>query len=179
MKIPMNLPNRITILRILMIPVFLLLMSFDGTVFRVLASAVFVLAAATDMLDGALARRRSEVTVFGKFMDPIADKLLVLMPMVLLTAGGDMVKVWPVMLMIAREIVVSGFRLVAAAKGVVIAAGWPGKIKTIAQMGVVVWLTLEVPLSEYALWAVAALSLYSGLVIIIKHRALLGEEHGC
>lgn len=179
MKNPMNLPNRITILRILMIPVFLLLMSFDGTVFRVLASAVFALAAATDMLDGALARRRSEVTVFGKFMDPIADKLLVLMPMVLLTAGGDMIKVWPVMLMIAREIVVSGFRLVAAARGVVIAAGWPGKIKTIAQMGVVVWLTLEVPLSEYALWVAAALSLYSGLVILIKHRALLGEEHGC
>jgi len=175
MKIPMNLPNRITVLRMLMIPVFLWLMSLEGTAFRWLAAAVFALAAMTDIVDGALARSRSEVTVFGKFIDPIADKLLVLLPMILLTAGGSMWQVWAVMLMIAREIAVSGLRLVAAAKGVVIAAGWPGKIKTVAQMGVVVWLTLQVPLSVYALWIATALSLYSGIMMMIKHRDLLGE----
>ena len=175
MKIPMNLPNRITILRMLLIPVFLVLISFQGTVFRFIAAAVFILAAATDMLDGMLARSRGEVTDFGKFIDPIADKLLVLMPMILLTASGDMWRVWAVMLMIAREIIVSGFRLVAAAKGIVIAAGWPGKIKTVVQMGAVVWLTLQIPLSVYALWAAAVLSLYSGLLIIMKNRELLGE----
>ena len=175
MKIPMNLPNRITILRILLIPVFLVLISIPGTVFRLIAAAVFLLAAATDMADGALARSRGEVTDFGKFIDPIADKLLVLMPMILLTANGDMWRVWAVMLMVAREMIVSGFRLVAAAKGVVIAAGWSGKIKTIVQMGAVVWVTLQVPFSVYALWAAASLSLYSGVVIIVKNRDLLRE----
>lgn len=176
MKIPMNWPNRITIIRMLMIPVFLIFMSLEGTVFHWLAAAVFSFAAMTDMLDGALARSRNEVTDFGKFMDPIADKLLVLLPLMLLTAG-NIYQVWAVMLMVAREVLVSGFRLVAAGKGIVIAAGWSGKIKTIVQMGTVVWVTLRFPLSTYVLWASAVLSLYSGMEIIIKNRVLLGESY--
>jgi CDP-diacylglycerol--glycerol-3-phosphate 3-phosphatidyltransferase len=171
----MNLPNRITVLRMLLIPVFLVLISFQGMGFRILATAVFLFAAATDYVDGALARSRGEITDFGKFIDPIADKLLVLTPMILLTANGGMWQLWAVMLMIAREFVVSGFRLVAAAKGVVIAAGWAGKIKTVAQIGVVVWLTLQIPYVVYALWAAAALSLYSGALMFLQNRGMLRD----
>lgn len=174
-KIPMNLPNRITIARMLLIPIFLALMSIEGTIYAWLAAGVFALAALTDMLDGMLARRRNEVTDFGKFMDPIADKLLVLLPMILLTVKGDIGQTWAVMLMVAREVIVSGFRLVAVTRGVVIAAGWSGKIKTIAQIITVLLLTLRMPLADFAVWVSAALSVYSGMEILIRNRQVLEE----
>lgn len=172
---PMNLPNRITMIRMLLIPVFLVFMSIEGTATMWIAAAIFSIAAVTDMLDGMLARRRNEVTDFGKFMDPIADKLLVLMPMMLQAAKGGEHLSWAVMLMVAREIIVSGFRLVAVRKGKVIAAGITGKVKTIVQMAAVLLLTLNVPLSGVVIWVATALSIYSGVEILWKNRSFLEE----
>ena len=145
----MNLPNKLTVLRVLMIPVFVVFMMLsvgdtDITVlraelpesfrmYRYLAFAVFCLASFTDFLDGQIARRCNLVTDFGKFMDPLADKLLVCTAMILLTAEGSL-SVLAVILIIAREFIISGFRLVASDNGIVIAASWWGKIKTTTQM---------------------------------------------
>lgn len=122
----MNLPNQLTILRILLIPVCLLLWALGQPV---AAAVVFALAAATDFLDGYIARKRGIVTVFGKFADPVADKILVLTAMIFLSADGRLAP-WAVSLVAARELMVDGLRLVAVGKGNVIAAGWLGKIKT-------------------------------------------------
>lgn len=173
-KMPMNLPNRITIARILMIPLYLLLVSLD--IPRWIPAVVFALAAVSDFIDGTLARKRGEVTDFGKFMDPIADKLLVLMPMILLCVWGYPIDVWAVLLMVAREIVVSGFRMVAVTKGKVIAAGPSGKLKTVVQIAAVLTLTMNMPLAWYACWLSALLSLYSGGEILLRNRQMLEES---
>lgn len=174
-KLPMNLPNRITIGRILLIPVYLVLMAAMDTPCNWPAAIVFVVAAASDMLDGYLARSRGQVTDFGKFMDPIADKLLVLLPLIWLMPKGGTLDVWAVMIMVGREIIVSGFRLVASTKGVVIAADRWGKLKTMSQMLAVLLLTLGVHLGWYVAWLSAALSAYSGAVLIVRHRHVLEE----
>ena len=122
----MNLPNKLTILRILMIPVCLTLWSLGQPVW---AAVVFTLAAITDFLDGYIARKQNIVTVFGKFADPVADKILVLTALIFLCADGR-IPAWAVSIVAARELMVDGLRLVAVGKGTVIAAGWLGKIKT-------------------------------------------------
>ena len=176
-KIPMNLPNRITIARILMIPVYLILFTALDMQFNWPAAIVFAIASVTDFLDGSIARKRGLVTDFGKFMDPIADKLLVLLPMILMVARGGIIDVWAVIIMVAREIIVSGFRLVAVTKGNVIAAGWTGKLKTTVQIFAVLFLTLGFyTLGWWVSWIAAVLSVYSGLEIIIKNRSVLEES---
>ena len=122
----MNLPNRLTILRIIMIPVCL---AFWALGLPILSAVVFALAAATDFLDGYIARKQKIVTTFGKFADPVADKILVLTAMIFLAASGRL-PAWAVSIVAARELMVDGLRLVAVGKGNVIAAGWLGKIKT-------------------------------------------------
>lgn len=174
-KLPMNLPNRITIARILMIPLYLLLVALLPLGFNWPAALVFAIAALTDMLDGQLARKRNEVTDFGKFMDPIADKLLVLLPMILLLDKGAHIDAWAIMIMVGREIVVSGFRLVASRKGTVIAADWSGKIKTVTQIIAVLLLTLNISLGWYVTWAAALISLYSGIEMIVRNKSVLEE----
>ncbi len=175
-KIPMNLPNRITILRILMIPLYLVLMALHTEVSIWLAAIVFALAALSDYIDGNLARKRGEVTDFGKFMDPIADKLLVLLPMILLCSTGGAIDVWAVLIMVAREIIVSGFRLIAAGKGVVIAADKSGKLKTVVQIVAVLMLTLSIPYAWIVVWVATALSAYSGAEIVLRNRKVLEES---
>ncbi len=125
----MNLPNQLTLLRIALIPVCLLLWALGQPVW---AAAVFALAAFTDFLDGYIARKRHIVTVFGKFADPVADKILVLTAMIFLAADGR-IPAWAVCVVAARELMVDGLRLVAVGEGNVIAAGWLGKIKTTLQ----------------------------------------------
>ncbi len=174
-KLPMNLPNRITLVRIALIPVYLLLMAILPEGPNWPAAVIFAVASASDFLDGSIARKRGLVTDFGKFMDPIADKLLVLLPMILLAAQGGRIDVWAVIIMVAREIVVSGFRLVAVTKGVVIAADWSGKIKTVIQMVAVLLLTLHLPLGWQATWLAAILSAYSGIEILVRNRKVLEE----
>ena len=152
----MNLPNKLTCLRVLMIPFFVIFMllsihsqagidalrasAFAGDpaarsfiVFRWISFVIFCAASFTDFLDGQIARRCNLVTDFGKFMDPLADKLLVCSALILLTAEGSLAS-WIVILIIAREFIISGFRLVAADNGIVIAASWWGKFKTVSQM---------------------------------------------
>ena len=119
----MNLPNKLTVLRVCMVPVFVFLMLWDGlgAAGKYAAAAIFILASATDYLDGYLARKNNLVTDFGKFMDPIADKLLVCSAMICL-AEKDALAAWIVIIIIGREFIISGFRLVASDKGTVIAA---------------------------------------------------------
>lgn len=176
-KLPMNLPNRITIGRILLIPVYLLLLAWIPWEVNWPAAIVFAIASGTDWLDGQIARKRGLVTDFGKFMDPIADKLLVLLPMIYLSAAGGLIDVWAVMIMVAREIIVSGFRLIAVRKADnVIAAGWAGKIKTTVQMVAVLLLTLGFhQIGWWAAWIATALSVYSGVQILYHNRAVLEE----
>lgn len=144
----MNLPNKLTILRVFMIPFFVIfmLLSVSGmdieeasvsvssfTTYRITAVAIFCIASFTDFLDGYIARKQGLVTDFGKFMDPLADKLLVCSALILLTAEGSLPS-WVVITIIAREFIISGFRLVASDNGIVIAASWWGKFKTVSQM---------------------------------------------
>lgn len=177
----MNLPNKLTILRVLLIPVFLILLlpvGPDGLLLpvpvetaRILAAIVFVLSALTDYLDGAIARKRKLVSTFGEFMDPIADKLLVLSALLALVQLGE-VSAWAVVIIIAREFLVQGIRLLAVnGDSTVIAAGFLGKAKTFAQMVAIVLLLLRnypfsyftaIPVGQILLWIAVALTLISG-----------------
>lgn len=140
----MNLPNKLTVLRVCMVPIFVIFMLWDnlGTTGRYIAALIFILASMTDWLDGYLARKNNLVTDFGKFMDPIADKLLVCSAMICLVEQG-MLASWMVIVIIGREFIISGFRLVASDKGTVIAASYWGKFKTVFQMIMVIMLILD------------------------------------
>ena len=130
----MNVPNTLTVLRVIMIPFFVLFMLGDITsVDKYIALGIFIAASLTDTLDGYLARKNNQVTNFGKFMDPLADKLLVCAAMICLM-DLDRLPSWIVIIIISREFIISGFRLIAADNGIVIAASWWGKAKTISQM---------------------------------------------
>ena len=142
----MNLPNKLTILRACMIPVFVVLALMTPFWAQLTAAIVFALASFTDYLDGHIARKHNLVTNFGKFMDPIADKLLVMSAFVVLVGQGRMPS-WACIIVLGREFVISGFRLVAADAGRVIAAGPLGKIKTVTQMAAVLLLLLLSPVT--------------------------------
>ncbi len=139
----MNLPNKLTLLRVIMIPllvVFLLVPAFRSFG-DYAAFAVFLLASITDMLDGYIARKYNMITNFGKFMDPLADKLLVCSAMICLIEMGR-IPSWVVVIIISREFIISGFRLIASERGFVIAANIFGKIKTVCQMIMILMLIL-------------------------------------
>ena len=140
----MNLPNKLTILRVFMIPFFLifLLLDFSGTNGKYIALLLFVVASFTDFLDGYLARKYKLVTNFGKFMDPLADKLLVSAALISFVELGKLPS-WIVITIISREFIISGFRLVAADSGVVIAASYWGKFKTVTQMIMIILLIID------------------------------------
>ena len=173
----MNLPNKLTLLRIITIPVFIVvLMMGHGYV----ATIIFIAAALTDMLDGHIARKYDLVTNFGKLMDPLADKLLVMSALLCLVELGD-VAGWMVIVILAREFAVTGLRQVAAAEGIVIAAGITGKIKTITQMIAIPLLLLDnwpcryigLPLDQIFLWIAVAMTIISGIEYIVKNKQLL------
>lgn len=140
----MNLPNRLTILRVLMIPFFVLFMLWNvtGAADKYIAAAIFIVASLTDMLDGKIARKYNLVTNFGKFMDPLADKLLVSAAMICLVEMGRL-SAWMVIVIISREFIISGFRLIASDNGVVIAASYWGKFKTVFQMAMIIALIFD------------------------------------
>lgn len=141
----MNLANKLTTLRVVLIPVFLVVLLSDlltEPFDRYIAVAIFIVASITDFLDGYIARSRNMVTNFGKFMDPLADKLLVCSALICLMAQ-ERLPVWAVLIIIAREFIISGFRLVASDNGIVIAAGYWGKIKTICQMVMIIVLIAD------------------------------------
>jgi len=141
---PLNIPNVLTVLRIVAVPVIVVALLDETPNGDALAAAVFALAAVTDGLDGYIARRRQEVTTFGKLMDPLADKLLVVAALVALVSL-DRLAAWVAMVIIARELAVTGLRSLAAERGVVIAASWLGKVKTALQVAAIVALIIWNP----------------------------------
>lgn len=171
----MNLPNKLTMLRIALVPVYLVLLSMG---MDWAALVVFAAASLTDMLDGKIARKRGLITNFGKFMDPIADKLLTHTAFIMLCAMGRL-HVVACIIFIAREFVVSGLRLVAVEQGHVIAAGMSGKIKTVLQMLLAMLLTV-IPaslLGDVLAFAAAAMTLYSMVEYVWQNRQVLGGAH--
>lgn len=178
----MNLPNKITMFRVVLIPVFVVLMLVPQIPFgNLLAAVVFVIACISDFFDGYLARKYKLVTNFGKFMDPLADKLLVCSALICLV-GLDRVPAWIVIIIIAREFIISGFRLIASDNGVVIAASFFGKFKTTAQMIACILLILQLP---FAWTKVASLIfLYLALILTVislceyvwKNRGVLSDK---
>ena len=154
----MNLPNKLTVLRVIMVPffVFFMLTGVGGAANKWIALIIFCVASLTDMLDGKIARARNLVTNFGKFMDPLADKLLVCSAMIYMIPLGKL-QAWFVIVIIAREFIISGFRLVAADNGVVIAASYWGKFKSTFQMAAVILMIFNIP----------ALTLVTNIVVVI------------
>lgn len=140
----MNLPNKLTVLRVLMIPFFVVFMLMDIVpgMDKWIALAIFVIASLTDLLDGKIARKYNLVTNFGKFMDPLADKLLVSSAMICLVEMGRL-PAWIVIVIISREFIISGFRLVASDSGIVIAASYWGKFKTVFQMVMIIVMIMD------------------------------------
>lgn len=177
----MNLPNKLTVLRVIMIPFFVLFLLLEGgtnQTYRWIAAAVFVVASFTDMLDGKIARKYNLVTNFGKFMDPLADKLLVCSGLVCFTALGQL-PAWIVIVIISREFIISGFRLVASDNGVVIAASYWGKFKTVSQMLMSVLLIINFPglsfLTTVMIWIATVLTVVSLIDYIVKNHRVLTE----
>lgn len=176
----MNLPNKLTVLRVLMIPVFLVFMLSplkEGNG-KYIALALFCLASLTDMLDGKIARKYNLVTNFGKFMDPLADKLLVSSALICLIDQGK-IATWIVIVIIAREFIISGFRLVASDSGIVIAAGYWGKFKTVAHMAMIILLILDIEnlimqtVTCVVVWLGLALTIISLVDYVVKNRQVL------
>ncbi|HKI66870.1 MAG TPA: CDP-diacylglycerol--glycerol-3-phosphate 3-phosphatidyltransferase [Solirubrobacterales bacterium] len=146
---PLNLANTLTLLRILAVPVVVVALLGETPNGDALAAAVFALAAATDGLDGYFARSRDAITTFGKLMDPLADKLLITAALISLVSLGRL-QAWVAMVIIAREIAVTGLRAIAAERGVVIAASWMGKVKTVLQIAAVIALIAADPAPVWA-----------------------------
>lgn len=179
----MNLPNKLTILRVILIIPFVLCMLLPGvgTTGKYAAVIIFIVASLTDLLDGKIARKNNLVTNFGKFMDPLADKLLVCSAMICLTAN-EKLAAWIVIIIISREFIISGFRLVASDNGVVIAASYWGKFKTTFQMIMIVMLILDFNNDIYRICAtiVTYIALFLTVISLIdyiaKNKAVLKEQ---
>ena len=177
----MNLPNKLTVLRVIMIPFFVVFMLTDlgGKYGNYIALAIFAVASLTDLLDGKIARKRGLVTNFGKFMDPLADKLLVCSALICLVEM-DRLAAWMVIVIIAREFIISGFRLIASDNGVVIAASYWGKFKTTFQMIMIILLILHLGgsftvIETAVTWIALILTVVSLLDYLWKNRGILLE----
>lgn len=177
----MNLPNKITVFRIFMIPFFVACMLIKEIPYHeIIAGVIFIIAALSDLVDGKIARRFNLVTNFGKFMDPLADKLLVQSALLCFVANG-LLPAWIAIVIMSREFIISGFRLVAADKGIVIAAGYLGKLKTVFQMVMSVmlifhfshpvWLATE----QIFIWGSLILTIVSLIDYFIKNKDVLKE----
>ena len=177
----MNLPNKLTVLRVIMVPFFELFMLTDlgGDANKWIALAIFCVASLTDMLDGKIARARNLVTNFGKFMDPLADKLLVCSAMICLIPVGKL-PAWIVIIIIAREFIISGFRLIASDNGIVIAASYWGKFKTVSQMFMIILLIADfggifVMIENVLIWVSLILTVVSLIDYIAKNKQVLTQ----
>ena len=169
----MNLPNKLTLLRVVLIQVFVVLLLLEGGqnyTLRIAALIVFCIASFTDFLDGQIARRNNLVTNFGKFMDPLADKLLVCSALICMIELRQLPS-WYVITVIAREFIISGFRLVAADNGIVIAASWWGKFKTTFQMLTVILLILNIPALHTVTLIIAGIAFVLTLVSLLDYIA--------
>ena len=177
----MNLPNKLTILRVILIPFFVVFMLFDitGAADKWIALVIFCVASLTDMLDGKIARKYNLVTNFGKFMDPLADKLLVCTALICLTSMNRL-NVIVVLVIIAREFIISGFRLVASDNGIVIAASYWGKFKTVSQMALIIVLIMDLGgvwnvVGTVLTWVALLLPIVSLIDYIAKNKQVLTQ----
>lgn len=178
----MNTPNKLTVARVILVPFFVVFMltDFAGAAGKWISLGIFVAASMTDWLDGYLARKYHLVTDFGKFMDPLADKLLVCSAMICLIEMGRL-PAWIVIIIIAREFIISGFRLVAADNGVVIAASYWGKFKTVSQMIMIILLIMNlggvfVTLEKIFIVLATALTIISLADYLVKNRSVLSMQ---
>ena len=176
----MNLPNKLTMFRVFLIPFFVVFLLFDiaGGVDKWIALAIFVVASLTDLLDGKIARKYNLVTNFGKFMDPLADKLLVCSGLICLVALAR-IPAWIVIVIIAREFIISGFRLIAVEGGLVIAASYWGKFKTVFQMAMVILMIADIPqlsvVTAVVMWIALLLTVVSLVDYLWKNRQVLAD----
>lgn len=176
----MTLASKITLIRIAFIPVFMVFMYLSGgqsNVWMWLALAVFIIASLTDYVDGQIARRHNQVSDFGKFLDPLADKLLVIAAMTMFCEWGDM-PAWALMIVLTREFAVTGLRLVAVGKGKVIAAGWSGKVKTASTMiGLCVWMVFPhvAFVVGLVICVIVITTVYSGIEYFIQNWKCLWD----
>ncbi|MCT0151216.1 CDP-diacylglycerol--glycerol-3-phosphate 3-phosphatidyltransferase [Fructilactobacillus fructivorans] len=192
----MNLPNKLTLFRIILIPIFLILLVVPmdlgsvmivGTmipVTQILATIVFIVAALTDFLDGQIARRQHLVTNFGKFADPLADKMLVMCAFIVLVGLGSVAS-WIAAIIVCRELAVTGLRLIIVENdGEVVAAAWPGKIKTFFQMIAIIILllnnalfnNLNLPVGQICLYICLFFTIYSGIEYFYKNRKVFSDS---
>lgn len=168
----MNTANKLTLLRVIMIPVFMVALYWNFPFHKFVALIIFILASITDFIDGYVARHFDQITDFGKFMDPLADKLLVISAMLWFVEAGQMAA-WVVLVVLAREFAVSGLRMVAAPKGVVIAAAWSGKIKTAATMVCICIMLVPIPeiLNTLCVAVILITTVVSGAEYFVKNRS--------
>ena len=177
----MNLPNKLTVLRVIMVPFFVFFMLTDvgGPANKWIALILFCVASLTDMLDGKIARKYNLVTNFGKFMDPLADKLFVCTAMICMIEMGKL-PAWIVIVIIAREFIISGFRLVASDNGIVIAASYWGKFKTVFQMAMIIVLIADFGgifdiIAQILIWIALALTVISLIDYVVKNKEVLTQ----
>ena len=177
-----NIPNKLTMIRVILIPFFIVFMLWDAVPYgEYIAAAVFILACITDFFDGYLARKYNETTTFGKFMDPLADKLLVCSALICFAADPECVMpAWAVIVIIAREFIISGFRLVASDNHVVIAASYWGKFKTVSQMALIIVLIMDLGgvwnvVGTVLTWVALLLTIVSLIDYIAKNKQVLTQ----
>jgi CDP-diacylglycerol---glycerol-3-phosphate 3-phosphatidyltransferase len=174
----MNLANKLTLIRIFLIPIFLVFIAVKDIPYgKLVATAIFIIAALTDKLDGYIARSRNQITRFGKFMDPLADKLLVTAALISLVEF-QIIPTWIAMIIIAREFAVTGLRSIAAAEGIVIAASWWGKIKTVIQIVAIIFALINLnyaniyftTATRIVMFIAIIVTLLSGIDYFIKNK---------
>lgn len=179
----MNLANKLTILRVILVPIFIAFMTIDALWAKIAGLLIFIIASLTDMLDGQIARKRNMITTFGKFADPLADKMLTTAAF-LVFMQQDIIGAWPVFIILVREFAVSGIRLAAAAEGEVIAASFWGKFKTVTQMlsivvGIILMCIPQIPLNittliiQILVWICVVFTVISGVEYVVKNWKLM------
>lgn len=171
----MNTPNKLTVMRMGLVPFFILAFYFEMSQKSeafIISTVIFVIASITDFFDGYIARKYNLISDFGKFMDPLADKILVAAAMICLVQSGRM-EAWMAVLIISREYAISILRAIAATSGKVIAASGGGKIKTVSQIAAIIMLLLNLPYAQYIMIIAVIATFYSGLEYIYKNRHLL------
>ena len=171
----MNLPNKLTLLRVILVPVFMAILYLDFAGASWVALAIFIIASLTDLLDGKIARKYNLVTDFGKFADPLAEKMLTTAALLWFVEVGQM-PAWALLIVLIREFAVSGLRMNASDKGRVIAAGWSGKVKTASTMVCIVVMFipgLPAILNTICVWIIALTTLYSGIEYFVKNKDVI------
>ncbi len=176
----MNIANKLTILRLALVPVFVILMLVGSRSAAILGAIVFTIASFTDFLDGHLARKYNLVTTFGKFLDPLADKVLTISGFIILVEQG-IIPAWGVIIIMARELAITGFRIIAASESITIAASPFGKLKTITQLASLIALLFSPPIPQgigvFIFYIAVILTVLSGIDYFVKNKSVLDLEN--